>query len=292
MTNREKKPKAEANIAARPIDRKDYEVPAVKRAMAILDSLNESAMGLSVQELSRIHKVPYSTAFYLLETMAKAGYVQRDDGSKKYSVGYKLLAFREGQAARNNLNLRALASPLMEELTEITGLTCHLATLEKDEAVYIEKAEPAGYIRLNTWVGKRNSLHCTAVGKALLLHHSEAELTKVFQDIGLPRRTDRTITRLDALVEDLTRCRERGYALDDGEDEVDGCCIAVPVFAADQQLIAAIGLSGTVTQIDQQRREPMAKLVKNYARQISARLGYIELPAGGPSTRPTGAIVI
>src|SRR5262245_11428465 len=189
MTDREKK----SGVAdkAPHTERKDYEVPAVKRAMAILDSLNESAMGLSVQELSRIHKVPYSTAFYLLETMAKAGYVQRDDGSKKYSVGYKLLAFREGTAARNNLNLRALASPLMEELTEVTGLTGHLATLEKDEAVYIEKAEPAGYIRLNTWVGKRNSLHCTAVGKALLLHHSEADLKRIFRNVGLPRRTDR-----------------------------------------------------------------------------------------------------
>jgi DNA-binding IclR family transcriptional regulator len=292
MSEREKKPRAEKPATSPRVVRKDYEVPAVKRAMAILDSLNESAMGLSVQELSRIHKVPYSTAFYLLETMAKAGYVQRDDGSKKYSVGYKLLAFREGTAARNNLNLRALASPLMEELTEVTGLTCHLATLEKDEAVYIEKAEPAGYIRLNTWVGKRNSLHCSAVGKALLLHHSEADLKKVFRDAALPRRTDRTITRIDGLVEDLARCRERGYALDDGEDEIDGCCIAVPIFSAEQQLIAALGLSGTVNQIDQQRRERLAKLVKNYARQISARLGYVELRPEAGALKQAEATII
>lgn len=256
-------------------DTKGYEVPAVKRALAILDSLNESAVGLSVQEVSRIHKMPYSTAFYLLETMEKSGYVQRDDNSKKYSVGYKLLAFREGSAARTNLNLRALALPLMEELTEITGLTCHLATLEKDEAVYIEKAEPAGFIRLNTWVGKRNSLHSTAVGKALLMFTPENQIRKILKDAGLPRKTDRTIITVEAFLEDMARCRERGFAVDDGEDENEGCCIAAPIFSGDDHVVAAVGLSGTVAQIDSQRREAIGKLITNYARQISARSGQL-----------------
>ncbi|HEU0139838.1 MAG TPA: IclR family transcriptional regulator, partial [Bryobacteraceae bacterium] len=201
--------------------------------------------------------------------------VQRDDNSKKYSVGYKLLAFREGSAARTNLNLRALALPLMEELTEITGLTCHLATFEKDEAVYIEKAEPAGFIRLNTWVGKRNSLHSTAVGKALLMFTPENQIRKILKDAGLPRKTDRTITTVEAFLEDMARCRERGFAVDDGEDENEGCCIAAPIFSGDDHVVAAVGLSGTVAQIDAQRREAIGKLITNYARQISARSGQL-----------------
>ncbi len=258
-----------------PRETKGYEVPAVKRALAILDSLNESAVGLSVQEVSRIHKMPYSTAFYLLETMEKSGYVQRDDSSKRYSVGYKLLAFREGSAARTNLTLRALAWPLMEELTEVTGLTCHLATLEKDEAVYIEKAEPAGFIRLNTWVGKRNSLHSTAVGKALLMFTPADQVRKLLRDGGLPRKTDRTITTIEGFLEELGQCRNRGFAIDDGEDENDGCCVAAPVLSSEDQVIAAVGLSGTVTQIDAQRKEAIGKLIRNYARQISARSGHL-----------------
>jgi DNA-binding IclR family transcriptional regulator len=236
--------------------------------------------------------MPYSTAFYLLETMEKSGYVERDDSSKRYSVGYKLLAFREGSAARNNLNLRALALPLMEELTEVTGLTCHLATLEKDEAVYIEKAEPAGFIRLNTWVGKRNSLHTTAVGKALLMFTPDEQVIKIFKDVGLPRKTDRTITRIEAFLEDLAHCRDRGFAMDDGEDENDGCCIAAPVFAGGDHVVAAIGLSGTLTQVDAQRREAIGKLIKNYARQISSRRGhsFSEPPAFGAKDNDIGQL--
>ena len=263
---------------------KGHEVPAVKRAFTILDSLNESSTGLTVQEISRIHDLPYSTAFYLLETMEGCGYVQRDDGSKRYSVGAKLLAFREGSAARQGLNLRALALPLMEEVTQVSGLTCHLATLEKDEAVYIEKTEPSGFIRLNTWVGKRNMLHCTAVGKALLLHHNEAELAAIFAGVGFPRRTDRTIGDLEMMVRDLKESLERGYAMDDAEDEVDGRCVAAPIYAAPGKVVAAIGLSGTATQIDLKRRDALGKLVRNYARQISARLGSGEPEGSAPRT--------
>ncbi len=255
---------------------KGYQVPAVKRAFAILDSLNESSTGLTVQEVSRIHQMPYSTAFYLLETMQQCGYVQRDEASKKYTVGFKLLAFRESAAARHALSLRALASPLMEELTAASGLTCHLATLERDEAVYIEKTDPSGFIRLNTWVGKRNSLHSTAVGKALLMPLEESRVRDILGPAPLPRKTDRTITELPMLLEDLRRSRERGFALDDSEDEMDGCCIAAPILDANGEVMASIGLSGLLSQIDARRREGIGKLVRNYARQISFRLGWTE----------------
>lgn len=42
---------------------------------------------------------------------------------KKYTLGHKLFAFRDGSVARNSLNLRALAFPLIQELTDVTGLT-------------------------------------------------------------------------------------------------------------------------------------------------------------------------
>lgn len=251
-----------------------YQVPAVKRAFAILDALNASSFAVSVQEVSRIHKIPYSTAFYLLETMQQCGYVQRNDDSKKYTLGYKLSVLRDGVAARNDLSLRALASPFLEELTQLAGLTVHLAVLQEEEAIYIEKREPPGYIRLNTWVGKRNSLHCTAVGKALLMYLSETAIRRLCPPAKMTRRTDRTIISQDALIEDLAKARQRGYTFDDGEDEKEGRCLAVPVFGSDGKVIAAVGLSGTLAQIDLHRTDAFGKLVINYAGQISARLGY------------------
>ena len=254
--------------------RKRYQVPAVKRAFSILDTLNESSFGLTVQEISRIHKIPYSTTLYLLETMLESEYVQRNEETKKYILGYKLFAFRDSSAAKNTLNLRAAAFPILEELTEITGLTGHLAILEKSMAVYVERSEPGGFIRLNTWVGERKHLHCTGVGKALLMHLPEAEIQRLLSPTKLVRRTARTITAADALLKDLREAARRGYAIDDAEDESEGRGIAAAVWGSDGRVIASMGLAGTLQQLDPRRIDGLGKLTRNYALQLSVRLGY------------------
>ena len=108
---------------------KKYQVPALKRAFAIMDSLNHSSFGLTVQEVSLQHEIPYSTAFYLMETLRECGYAERNGDSKKYRLGHKALSFRETPVGRYLLDLRTIARPIMEELTELTGLTTHLAIL-------------------------------------------------------------------------------------------------------------------------------------------------------------------
>lgn len=254
--------------------RKRYLVPAVQRAFSILDTLNQSSFGLTVQEVSRTHRIPYSTAFYLLETMLECGYVERHEENKKYSLGYKLFAFRDGGALRNSLNLRAQAYPSLEELTEITRLTGHLAILEKDEAIYIEKSEPKGFIRLNTWVGERKLLHCTGVGKALLMHLPPDEVRRIVGPGPLTRRTGRTITSMDFLIQNLAESAARGYAVDDGEDEEEGRGVAAALFDGEGRVVASMGLAGTLQQTESSRIEGLGRLICNYSQQISQRLGF------------------
>jgi DNA-binding IclR family transcriptional regulator len=274
VVRRQERPAAAGDTRPkRPVPITRYQVPALLRAFAILDELNRSSFGLTVQEVTRLHKLPYSTAFYLLETMREAGYVDRNDETKKYTIGYKLFTFRERNDAPT-LNLRAVARPLMEELTDVTGLTAHLATLETNEAVYIEKTEPRAFIRLNTWIGKRNSLHCTAVGKALLMARGRDEARRILSGVQLVRRTDRTITSLDVFLDQLEESAARGYAIDDGEDEPEGRCVASVIFDQRGETIACLGISGTLSQIELHRLEAFGKAVRNYAQQISARLGY------------------
>lgn len=262
--------------------RKRYQVPAVQRAFAILDSLNQSSFGLTAQEVSRAHELPYSTAFYLLETMLDCGYVSRQEDSKKYSLGYKLFAFRDGGATRHSLNLRAHAFPSLEELTEITRLTGHLAILEKNEAVYIERSEPKSFIRLNTWVGERKLLHCTGVGKALLMYLPPAEIRRIVGHSPLVRRTARTITKVDSLIANLSEAAARGYAVDDGEDEAEGRGVAAALLDSEGRTVASMGLAGTLQQTGEDRIKELGRLVRKYAWQISQRLGYRGRGAASP----------
>jgi len=253
-----------------------YQVPAVQRAFAILDTLSESSFGLSAREISQAHDLPYSTCFYLLETMRECGYVERDEATKKYSLGYKLTFLGGAESSQGGLDLRTAASPVLADLVESARLTGHIAVLDHDEAIYIEKIESPGFIRLHTWVGKRNCLHSSAVGKALIMHMPEERVRELLPPQRLTRRTDRSITTIDALLADLADSRARGFTVDDVEDESEGRGMAAPVLSAEGITIGSVGLAGSASEI---RREDIGRLgeaIKAVAQKISLRLGYIE----------------
>ena len=255
-----------------------YEVPSIKRAFAILDRLGESSFGLTVREVSIAHKLPYSTVFYLLETMRESGYVERNEKTKKYVLGYKVMAMRNGIANPAIHKLRTIAAPLLAELTEITELTGHIAILERNEAVYIHKHEPQRFVRLNTWVGKRHPLHSTAVGKALLMGVPEAKLRDRLQAYEFTPRTEKTITTLDGFLREIEVSTARGFAIDDGEDEREGRCTAAPIQLGTGEVIASMGISGILSQIPAHKIEVVGRLVRDYAERVSTRLAYVGQP--------------
>ena len=95
----------------------------------------------------------------------------------------------------------------MQQLARDTGLTVHMAILEQNEAVLIDKVEPIGHHKLATWLGKRMDVHCTSLGKALIAFLPEAEVDRVIEERGLPRHNDNTIVSPRRLREELARVR-------------------------------------------------------------------------------------
>ena len=251
-----------------------YQVPAVTRAFAILETLSVSETGLQVREIAKIHHIPYSTAFYLLETLAEGGYLRRSEDEKRYQLGHKLFRLAQRGAELPAPDLRRVAGPLLEELVHATGINGHIAILEGDEVIYIDKKEPPGIVRINTYIGRRNAAYRTSVGKALMMHLPEEEVRQLILPEKLVKKTDRTITTIDGLLADLRLSRSRGFACDDGEDGKDSRCVAAPIFDHDGKVMAAIGIVGVFGQIEVERFEPLGKLVRTYGLEISRRLGY------------------
>lgn len=248
-----------------------YTVPALARAFEILDMLSMSSIGMTKMEIARKLNIPYSTAFNLLSTLEQYNYVRKDEESGKYYLGLKLLSL--GGTQMKDINLRDASSPYLEKLVRQTGITGHLAILDRGEAIYIDRKEPQGFIKINSWIGKRNYIHTSAVGKALAAYLPDKELQSCWGK-GLPKRTAKTIGSFKQLKEEMVRVRERGYAIDDEEDEVGGRCIAAPIFDGTGSAIAAIGLSGIVSQLSEERLPEIAEMICNCAAQISARLGH------------------
>jgi DNA-binding IclR family transcriptional regulator len=220
-----------------------YSVPALARAFEILDMLAMSSVGLNKMEIARSVGIPYSTAFNLLNTMEAHGYVRKDEIPGKYYIGLKLLSL--GSIPMRDIGFRDNAAPVLEDLVRQLDLTAHLAILDRGEAVYIDKKEPSGFLKINSWIGKRNYAHTSAVGKALIAYREPAEIEELWKQ-GMPKRTSRTITSLKKLKAELAEVVQQGYAVDLEEDEVGGRCLAAPIFDASGAVIRHNG-SGCVS---------------------------------------------
>ena len=130
----------------------------------------------------------------------------------------------------------------MKRLIDATSFTAHLAVLRGGDAVYIEKSEPRGFFRLNTWIGQRIHIHTSAVGKALVCELAKTNVQDIWRR-GAPRRTSSTITSFRRFWSELRNTTQRAYALDDEEDQIGGRCVAVPIRSGSGKVIAALGIS-------------------------------------------------
>ena len=257
-----------------------YTVPALARAFEIIDFLAMSSVGMTKMEIARKIGIPYSTAFNLLNTMEQHGYVRKDEEAGRYYLGLKILSL--GGVPLRDVSLRDTAAPVLADLVRQTGLTAHLAILDRGEAVYIDKREPNGFLKINSWIGKRNYVHSSAVGKALIAWRSAEEVQEICA-AGFAKRTAKTITSLRRLKAELAETRKRGYAIDDEEDELGGRCVAAPVFAAADTVVAAIGLSGIAAQIPDEQLPQLGEILSNAASLVSRGLGHAPRSQGGES---------
>lgn len=250
--------------------KKAYQVPAVVRTLDILEFLGKSGE-TSFTEIHTRLKIPKSSAYQILNTLKSRGFIRHAGESPKYSLGFRL--FELGMQAVSRLDIRAEAMPLLRDLMLKTKQTCHLAILDEMEGVYLAKVEGKQPIRLNSWEGRRLPLHSTAMGKVLLAWQEEDKLNALLSKIKLSRFTERTITDLAELKKHLRMIRERGWALDDQENEPHIRCLSAPVRSVKGEVVAAIGLSGLASQLDANHLLELPEMIKEAARQLSMKIG-------------------
>ncbi len=253
-------------------------VPALERSLAILEVLAQSKGGLTLSQLTRYLSLPKSSVYCLLRTFEENGYLFKQASSGKYRLTTRLSDL--SRCALNGMSLREKVRPFLKSLSEQTSITAHLAIVERGSCVLIEKMNPAGSFRFATWVGKQVSLHCTALGKALAAWLPESVVERIVSEHGLMRYNDNTICSFRKLKEELALVRERGYSLDDEEEEIGVRCIGAPIFNGNNEAIAAISIVGTTAQIHADRFNELVSYVTGTARLITQELRGESLDPG------------
>ena len=247
-----------------------FVAPALTKGFAILDLIAREP-GLGFAEIRDRLALPNSSCHHLIATLCQLGALQvRTD--RGYVLGLRL--FELGANAANQRQLHDLALPMLKKLAQDVQLTCHLGVMEGAEAVYLLKVEGSREIRVNTWVGKRLSLHSSSLGKVLLAGLPEGELGGILEQINWERKTPHSIVDPEAFRSHLQAVRERGWAIDDEEDLINIRCVAAPVRDMQGQVVAAISAVGTVLDISQDRFDELAGALCATAREISQHLGH------------------
>lgn len=232
-------------------------VPAVERGLAVLEALDRSVHGMNIAQLSRKLGIPRSTAHSITLTLERCGYLTRDTSQRHCMLSAK--AYLLGHEAMRPERMARAAYSSMRKLSIQTQMTSHLAMLEQNQATYIQKVQGPGMLHVDTYVGKRTNLHCTAVGKVLLSYAPERYRESILARGHYARYTRNTITLASALRTELQKVRAEGYALDNQEEELDIRCLAVPVFSSRGELIASLSIAGAAGQM---RDEALPVLVK------------------------------
>lgn len=263
-TGKVRLPKASEALATR------YRVPAAARALALLEFLADQSDPFGVSVIARRVSIPKSSAFSLLLTLEEAGYVRRNEHDQ-WALTHRL--YHAGMRAARNLDILAIAPPILRNLCAKTTLTAHLAIFERDEAVYALKAETVGMVRFDTYPGKPAALHLTAVGRAIAAVLPEDELANLLDGYDFSGGTHRALRTLDEFAKALEDVRSQGFAFEDEEETTGVSCVAAPVTYAEGQSVAAIGVTALAAQIDELTLGSVGKSVIDAAASLSHLLG-------------------
>jgi DNA-binding IclR family transcriptional regulator len=250
---------------------------SLTKGLSLVDIVANSEKPLRLTDLVQSTGLPRPTAVRLLDVLCQADVLQIDpDGV--YMLGPRVAGW--GQAFLDRLDVRRYAAEFIEQLVEISGETCFLGVLDGNSVLYIAAENSPQAVRPAARVGSRNPLHCTAIGKALMAARSAEERAALLTE-PLVRRTPNTIVDRAVLDEQLAIVQERGYSVDEVENEEGVRCVAAPVRDHRGATVAAISVSAPAYRFSTADLTRLAPKVVHAAAELSTRLGFRGTPPSG-----------
>jgi DNA-binding IclR family transcriptional regulator len=245
----------------------------VNKAIDILEVFLQKEGELSLTEIAQATGLNAATAFRLVSTLARRGYIRQPEKKGAYLLGLRMLDFN--YAVRRNLKFIDLAYLAMSRLSKEENQSVYMAALDADQALIIEEVGVTEDLRINSPVGKRLALHCTACGKVLLAALSEEERKAYYARNVLQPLTANTIIDVERLERELAKVRLEGVAFDKEEYRMGLWIAASPVYDGRGHLVAAAGIMVPTSDINAESTQRFATAIKSCTAKMSQIIGRI-----------------
>jgi DNA-binding IclR family transcriptional regulator len=212
-----------------------------------------------------------ATVHRILATLVEQKFIT-GDSDRGYHPGPRFLGLA-GRAI-SQLDISSIAEPIVDALVREVDCTIHVGVVNGFEMVYVIRKDSSKPYRMASRVGLSMPMHCSGMGKAVLASWPPEQVNKLVAEVGLPARTERTITDPERLHEELVKVRQRGYALDLGENENGTVCVSAPIRDHLGHVTYGLSISSIALEHPGASIEQFAPQAIAAADAISRALGY------------------
>lgn len=225
------------------MDQKTPRVKSLAKALSLLECFSVQEPELGASELAERMGITKSNAHNIISTFQQLGYIKRQSNGK-YSLGLKML--RYAYIINQNLGYPRAVYDILTETASRTNQVVYFGVPYETNVLYLYVAHPLSRLAelpYRAITGEIAPLYSTGIGKAILAHLPETEWEQRLPQ-ELVKRTPHTRTDREEIIEELRNTRNRGYSIDNGENELGIRCVGVPVYSNTGQLVGGMSTSG------------------------------------------------
>ncbi len=185
------------------------QVQVIARAAAILRSLEDEAVGLSLGQIAQRVGLARSTVQRIVAALQSEKLLMSASPTGRVMLGPAILRL----AGSVRSDFVSMVRPFLVKLSNELRETVDLAVVKKNQLLFIDQVVGSQRLRTVSAVGESFPLVCTANGKAYLASLDDRSVERLIGQTYEPR-TPNTRTTLPALLADLADVRKVGIAYD------------------------------------------------------------------------------
>lgn len=247
-------------------------VKSLRSALQLLDLVGRERGGARVKDLAALSGINTASVSKMLSTLAAQGFVRRDDATRRYFLGYKLIEL--STRLIESLDIRTAARPVLEALEASTNEVINLAAYHIGDLVYIDKYEGTKSLRMHSKIGGKADWVNTAVGKAVFAALPDHEKAYLLERFTHSPKTPASITSREVFLAQVSEVLEKGYAVDIEENEVGILCVGAAVFDYSGKPVGAVSISWPVVRGGLERLYALQEPLRGACADISRAMGH------------------
>ena len=242
-----------------------------EKTAALLKLLGKAPYVHGVTELGEQIGCSKSGTYKLLASLVGCG-LAAQTAEHKYTLGPAVYLL--GKTYEEQFGVSKIIRPYLTKLRDLTDENASFSMLIGGKANLICREESRQMIRVAGNVGEERPLYAGANGKVLGAFQEEDKIKKRLQEEPLTPFTPQTITSPDCLMEEYRTIRRQGYAVSDGELNIETIGIGAPIRDASGRVWAALSIAAPRMRVNKAKLEQYILLVRQTAAEISAAVPY------------------